>query len=79
MKPGVYQALKEFEERLLAAFPEATFELIDPFGGNDVAVEIFLHVEAYTYEERVKLSEIGADIEEKYDVYIGTLTHAQAA
>jgi hypothetical protein len=46
MKPGTYQALKEFEERLHAAFPEATFELIDPFGGNDISVEIFLHVKA---------------------------------
>lgn len=79
MKETVYQALKEFEQRLQAALPGATFRLIDPFEGHDVAVEVSLPGSIVTWEERMKLAEVAADLEEKYDVYIGILTHPEAA
>lgn len=79
MKETVYQALKEFEQQLQAALPGATFRLIDPFEGHDVAVEVSLPGSIVTWEERMKLAEVAADLEEKYDVYIGILTHPEAA
>ena len=79
MKETVYQALKEFEQRLQETLPGATFHLIDPFEGHDVAVEVSLPGSIVTWEERMKLAEVAADLEEKYDVYIGILTHPEAA
>lgn len=73
MKPKVYKALKEFEARLLQVSSGATFQLIDPFEGNDASVEVILPVEEVTLEERMKLSDIAAEIEEKYDVYLGIM------
>ena len=78
MKAEVYQALKEFEQRFQESFPEATFQLTDPYDDDDAAIDVFLHTKAVTYEDRMKLAEIGTDIEEKYDVCIATLMHAQA-
>jgi len=79
MKETVYQALKEFEQRLQETLPEATFRFIDPFEGHDVAVEVSLPGSIVTWEERMKLAEVAADLEERYDVYIGILTHPEAA
>jgi hypothetical protein len=79
MKETVYQALKEFEQRLQETLPGATFRFIDPFEGHDVAVEVSLPGASVTWEERMKLAEVAADLEEKYDVYIGILTHPEAA
>ena len=79
MKATVYQALKEFELRLQETLPGATFRLIDPFEGHDVAVEISLPGTVVTWEERMKLAEVAADLEEKYDVYTGILTRPEAA
>jgi hypothetical protein len=79
MKAAVYPALKEFEQSLQEALPGATFRLIDPFEGHDVAIEITLPGTIVTWEERMKLAEIAADLEEKYDVYIGVLTQPAAA
>jgi hypothetical protein len=79
MKETVYQALKEFEQRLQETLPGATFRLIDPFEGHDVAVEVSLPGSIVTWEERMTLAEVAADLEEKYDVYIGILTHPEAA
>ena len=79
MKETVYQALKEFEQRLQETLPGATFRLIDPFEGHDAAVEVSLPGSIVTWEERMKLAEVAADLEEKYDVYIGILTHPEAA
>jgi len=79
MKEVISQAFKEFEQRLQEAIPGATFRLIDPFEGHDVAVEVSLPGLVVTVEERMKLAEVAADLEEKYDVYVGILTHPQAA
>jgi hypothetical protein len=79
MKEAVYQALKEFEQRLQETLPKATFRFIEPFEGHDVAVEVSLPGSIVTWEERMKLAEVAADLEEKYDVYIGILTHPEAA
>jgi hypothetical protein len=74
MKPTIYEALKTFDTRLHAAFPGATFRLIDPFEGHDVAVEVTLPVGTITWHERMQLAEITTALEEEYDVYIGLLT-----
>ena len=74
MKPSLYEALKTFDERLHAAFPGATFRLMDPFDGNDVGVEVTLPVQEFTMREQRQLSDIAAALEEEYDVYIGLLT-----
>ncbi|MGH7963956.1 MAG: hypothetical protein ACRERD_19395 [Candidatus Binatia bacterium] len=79
MKEAVYQALKEFEQRLHETLPAATFRFIDSFEGHDVAVEVFLPGTIVTREARMKLAEVAADMEEKYEVYIGILTHPEAA
>jgi hypothetical protein len=79
MKETVYHALKEFEQRLQEKLPGATFRFIDSFEGHDVAVEVSFPGSIVTWEERMKLAEIAADLEEKYDVYIGILTHPEAA
>lgn len=78
MKPVVYEALKAFEARLYAVFPGATFRIIDPFEGHDVAVEVTLPVSAITWDDRMQLAEITAALEEEYDVYIGLLTKTAA-
>jgi len=78
MKSAIYEALKAFEARLDAAFPGATFRLIEPFEGHDVAVEVTLPVSAITWHERMQLAEITAALEEEYDVYIGLLTKTAA-
>jgi hypothetical protein len=52
----------------------ATFKVIDPFGGHDVAVEVTLPVSAITWHDWMQLAEITAALEEEYDVYIGLLT-----
>jgi hypothetical protein len=78
MKPATYEALKTFDTRLHMAFPEATFRLIDPFEGYDVAVEVTLPVGKITWDDRMQLAEITAALEEEYDVYIGLLTKTAA-
>jgi hypothetical protein len=78
MKAALYEALKQFDERLHAAFPEAMFRLIDPFEGHDVAVEVTLPVREITWHERMQRAEIAAALEEEYDVYIGLLTKTTA-
>jgi len=74
MKLEVYEALKTFEERVHATFPGAGFALIDPFGGNDIGVELRLPVARITRKDRMKVAELAAEIEEEFDVYIGTVT-----
>jgi len=74
MKLEVYAALKTFEEWVHAAFPRAGFTLIDPFGGNDIGVELRLPVVHITRQERMKVAELAAEIEEEFGVYIGTVT-----
>lgn len=74
MKPAIYEALKTFEERVHAIFPGADFALIDPFGGNDIGVELHLPVGHITRQDRMKVAELTAGIEEEFDVYIGTVT-----
>jgi hypothetical protein len=76
VKPKFYEALKIFEERLQTSFPGASFNLTDPFGGNDIGVELILPVTQITREERMKIAELAAEIEEEFDVYIGTVTKA---
>jgi hypothetical protein len=76
MKPATYEALKTFDMRLHRAFPEATFRLIEPFEGYDMAVEVTLPVGKITWQNRMQLAEITAALEEEYDVYIGLLTKA---
>jgi hypothetical protein len=44
-------------------FPGAGFSLSDPFGGNDVGVELILPVRQITREERMKIAELAAQIE----------------
>ncbi len=78
MKAALFEALKQFDERLHTAFPGAMFRLIDPFEGHDVAVEVTLPVQEITWHERLQLAEIAAALEEEYDVYIGLLTKAAA-
>ena len=78
MKAALYEALKQFDERLHAAFPGALFRLIDPFEGHDVAVEVTLPVQEITLHERMQRAEITAALEEEYDVYIGLHTKAAA-
>jgi hypothetical protein len=60
IKPATYEALKTFDTRLHMAFPEATFRLIDPFEGYDVAVEVTLPVGKITWRDRMQLAEITA-------------------
>jgi hypothetical protein len=74
MPPAIYEALKIFDTRLYMAFSEATFRLIDPFEGYDVAVEVALLVGKITWHDRMQLAKITAALEEEYDVYIGLLT-----
>ena len=74
MKSATYEALKTFDTRLHVVFPGATFRLIDPFEGYDVAVEVTLPVDNITWHDRMQLAEITAALEEEYDVYIGLLT-----
>jgi hypothetical protein len=78
VKPKFYEALKTFEERVQTAFPGAGFSLTDPFGGNDIGVELILPVTHITREERMKIAELAAEIEEEFDVYIGTVVKALA-
>ena len=78
MKQEVYEALKEFENRFKKNFPDYNFQLVDPFEGHDVGIEITVPNERIEWKERRKLSDIAADIEEKYDVYIGFLTRVAA-
>jgi hypothetical protein len=59
-------------------FPGAGFSLSDPFGGNDVGVELILPVRQITREERMKIAELAAEIEEEFDVSIGTVVKALA-
>jgi hypothetical protein len=54
------------------------FQLIDPFEGHDVAVEVALPMQEVTWCERMQLAEIAASLEEEYDVYIGLLTKTAA-
>lgn len=77
MKPEVYEALKVFEKRVQAAFPGATLHLSDAFGGYDIGVELILPVAHITREDRMKLAELAAEIEEEFDVYIGTMAEPQ--
>jgi N-acetylglucosamine kinase-like BadF-type ATPase len=78
MKPKLYEALKTFEERIQTTFPGASFHLTDPFGGYDIGVELTLPVTHMTREDRRKISELAAEIEEEFDVYIGTVVKALA-
>ena len=78
MKPATYEALKTFDTRLHVVFPGATFRLIDPFEGYDVAVEVTLPVDNITWHDRMQLAEITAALEEEYDIYIGLLTKTTA-
>jgi hypothetical protein len=78
MKPATYAALKIFDTRLHSVFPEATFRLIDPFEGYDVAVEVTLPAGKITWHDRMQLAEITSALEEEYDVYIGLLTKTAA-
>jgi len=66
------------EERIQTAFPGVGFSLTDPFGGNDIRVELILPVTHFTREERMKIAELAAEIEEEFDVYIGTVVKAPA-
>ena len=77
MKTKLYEALKEFENRLRKTFKNSSFQLIEPFEGNDVGVFVTLPSQI-TNEERKKLSDIAASIEEEYDVYLGILTRKAA-
>jgi len=63
VKPKLYEALKTFEERIQTTFPGACFSLTDPFGGNDIGVELTLPVTRITREERKKVSKLAAEIE----------------
>ena len=74
MKSATYEALKTFDTRLHVAFPGATFRLIDPVEGYDMAVEVTLPVGKITWQDRMQLAEITTALEEEYDVYIGLLT-----
>lgn len=78
MKQEVYEALKEFENRFKENFPDYSFQLIDPFEGHDVGIQINVPNKNVRWEKMRKLSNIAADIEEKYDVYIGLLTRVAA-
>ena len=78
VKPKLYEALKTFEERIETTFPGASFSLTDPFGGNDIGVELTLPVTRITREDRMKISELAAEIEEEFDVYVGTVVKALA-
>lgn len=76
MKPKLYEAIKAFEEHIQTYFPGTCMTLIDPFGGNDIGVELTLPVARITREERIKVSELAAEIEEEFDVYVGTVLKA---
>jgi hypothetical protein len=73
MKPKLYEALKTLEEHIQTAFPGTSFSLTDPFGGNDIGVELILPVTQITRAERMKIAELAAEIEEEFAVYIGTM------
>lgn len=78
LRQEVYEALKEFENRFKENFPDYSFQLIDPFEGHDVGIQIIVPNKNVRWEKMRKLSDIAADIEEKYDVYIGLLTRVAA-
>jgi thermostable 8-oxoguanine DNA glycosylase len=78
LKQEVYEALKEFEKRFKENFPDYSFQLIDLFEGHDVGIQINVPDKNIKREKMRKLSYIAADIEEKYDVYIGLLTRVAA-
>jgi hypothetical protein len=78
MKPHIFDALKRFEERLQGVLPGASFRLTDPSDGNDLGLEVILPRAPITREERLKIAEIAADIEEEFEVYIGTVAKPQA-
>jgi hypothetical protein len=78
LKSEVYEALKTFEERVQAAFPGGSFRLTDQTGGNDIGVELILPIARITREERMKIAELAAEIEEEFDVYIGTVVKTEA-
>jgi len=78
LRQEVYEALKEFENRFKENFPDYSFQLIDTFEGNDVGIQITVPDKNIKREKMRKLSYIAADIEEKYDVYIGFLTRVAA-
>ena len=65
MKTALYEALKQFDERLHTAFPGAMFRLIDAFEGHDVTVEVTLPVQEITWHERMQLAEIAAALGEE--------------
>ena len=72
MKPKLYEAVKMFEQRMQAAFPGATLQVMDAYGGHDVGVELLLPMASIPREARMKIAELAAEIEEEFDVYIGT-------
>jgi hypothetical protein len=78
MKSKVYDAVKMFEQRIQAAFPGATLRLTDAFGGHDIGVELLLPVAHIAREERMKIAELAAEIEDECDVYLGTMAKPQA-
>jgi hypothetical protein len=63
-----FLALKTFEERVQITFPEASFSLTDPFGGDEIGIELILPVTSITREERMKIAELAAEIEEEFEV-----------
>jgi hypothetical protein len=53
---------------------KAVFPIMSNFGGNDIGVELRLPVAHITRKDRMKVAELAAEIEEEFDVYIGTVT-----
>jgi len=66
MKSKIYPALKEFEEKLHGEFPEAEFEVEEPFEDEDLSLEIYLHKRGPKVSK--KIAGYLVDLEEKYGV-----------
>lgn len=66
MRSKIYLALKEFEEKLHREFPEAEFEVEEPFEDEDLSLEIYLPMRGPKVSKRI--AGFLVDLEEKYGV-----------
>ncbi len=73
MKPKIYPALKEFEEKLHREFPEAEFEVEEPFDDEDLSLEVYLPIRSPKVNK--KIAGILVDLEEEYGVDFSFVLH----
>ena len=73
MKPEIYPALKKFEEKLHREFPEAAFDVEEPFEDEDLSLEIYLHKRGPKVSK--KIAGFLVDLEEDYGVGFSYVLH----